>query len=308
MTIPLKKPSMLSGLLSSLKSGVKKVAPVAAAGGIGAGVGRYTGHQAGYDQGSAEGGRDSIKNLYRGLYDLMQQGKNSKTDLGKVLDIQKPGLLDNVLAKESAEKQLRVKVAAHMLRLQAVNQELKTYTVQSWRKAASDGAGRDLRVKYAALRVQQLVEKQAVLGALSKLVGLGIGGTKGAYKGLQGLGGIAASGARAAQPHLQQGLQAAGKGMADTIKANPMRGAAGMGVAGLGAGLAAPTITGALNSNVVQPTYEAGKQVYNTAQNIGSRVNNAANALMANPPQMQQPKKQENPFKFNPMMASMRGQ
>lgn len=273
MSSTIEKQAILSGLLKSLKAGVKKVAPVVGAGGVGVGVGRYTGHQAGYEQGSAEGGRDSIKNLYRGLYDLMQQGRNSKTDLGEVLDIQKPGIMDKLMAKESAEK---VKLARHVLNLHAINQELQTYSVKSWKKAASEGFGRELRIKYAALRLQQLVEKQAVLGSLIRLGAKGLGA---GFKGLQGLGSVAASGANAAKPHLQQALQAGGRGVADAIKANPVRSAAGMGILGAGAGLAAPSAYDMVNRNAIQPTMEAGRAVANTAQEIGTRLGNAGDAL-----------------------------
>jgi len=55
----------------------------------------------------------------------------------------------------------RVKLARHILNLYAINQELKAYDVRGLQKLASAGSGRSMRIKYAALKVQQMREKRA---------------------------------------------------------------------------------------------------------------------------------------------------
>lgn len=291
-------------------SGAKKVAPYAAtagvAGGVGHNMGFNSGDAAGYGRGSAEGGANAMHNLYRGMYDLMEQGAKSKTDLSNVLKLNKQG---------SAVNPHRVKIARHILNMKAIERELAAYDFDGLCKSASTSATRSLRIKYAALKAQHLIEKQAFMGALMRgmqmatplvragMQGLGMAG-RGIGQAASGMKQLATAGGQAMAPHLRAGMQAAGQAGANVMRANPGAAAAGIGAAGLGAGLAAPAMGRAINNNMiqpvvgagqsavnsvnrnlVQPVMGAGRSAYNTAQNVGTRLGNAGNALFGPMPQ-----------------------
>jgi hypothetical protein len=310
------KQAVLGALLKSLKGGAKKVFPYAAtagaAGGIGHHMGYGSGHETGYGKGSAEGGTNAMRNLYKGLYDLMQQGANSKTDLTPILDSS---------VKAGAAKLVRIKLARHVLNLDAINRELAAYNVAGLTKAAAANSSKELRVKYAALKLQQTIEKRAIIGGLARLGMQGMGMlSRGGGRALQGMGGLAQKGLSGAGNMMQQagnlsskyapmvgnalqsgagaggsalgrGLQQAGSMAAQGIRQQPLAGAAMTGALGLGTGLAAPGLANAFNQNVVQPVAGAGRSMYNTAQNVGTRLNNAGQALFGQMPQqgMQMP-------------------
>jgi len=301
------KQARLGMLLKALKGGFKKGLPFAAtagaAGGIGHQVGYGSGHETGYGKGSAEGGTNAMRNLYKGLYDLMQQGANSKTDLSPLLELPETRLL-----KAAADKYARIKLARHVLNLHAINQELNAYSLAGLTKAASVDTSKEMRVKYAALRLQQTIEKRAIGG----LVNLGLRGlgmlARGGGRAMQGLGGLAQKGLAGTGNLMQQAgnlatnsapiagnvarglaqkglagtgnlMRQAGSSAARGIRANPLIGARITGAVGLGAGLGAPAAASAVNQNVVQPPLDAVRSMYNTAKNIGTRLDNARRAL-----------------------------
>jgi hypothetical protein len=74
---------------SYLKRQASKAAPWVATAGGGALVGNHIGHgrgyESGYNTGADQASHETVQHLYRGLYDLIQQGKNSKTDLSKLV-------------------------------------------------------------------------------------------------------------------------------------------------------------------------------------------------------------------------------
>lgn len=317
----MEKQAFLKGLLAALK-GLRgsamqtagKVAPYAATAGVAGGVGHHMGYgsgdAAGYGRGSAEGGAKAMGNLYRGMYDLMEQGANSKTDLNQVLKLNKQG---------SAMNPHRVKLARHVLNLHAIERELASYDFDGLRKSASVKASKEMRIKYSALRAQQVIEKQAFLNALMQagrmavpalgalgragMQGLGMAG-RGLGTAAQGLSQMGMAGARAAAPHLQAGMQAAGQAGANVMRAAPGASAAGLGLGGVGLGLAAPAMGRAINNNVIQPTIGAGqsainsmnknvmqpmvgagRSAYGMGQNVATRLGNAGNALFGPMPQ-----------------------
>lgn len=139
------------------------------------------------------------------------------------------------LLKAGAAKRIRIKLARHVVNLNLINQELASYNVASLVKAAATQSSKEMRIKYAALKVQQAIEKQAIIGGLARL-------------GMQGMGMLARGGA--------------------------------------------PAMAKAVDQNVVQPVVGAGRSMYNTAQNVGTRLGNASHALfgpMAQPQPAQMP-------------------
>jgi len=84
-------------------------------------------------------------------------------------------LLEKQFYKESAERNLRIKLARHALNMYVLRQELATYNFAGLQKAAAVNASRDVRIKYAALLSQYAFEKRAFLSYLAKKLEDGAG-------------------------------------------------------------------------------------------------------------------------------------
>ena len=113
-----------------------------------------------------------------------------------------------------------IKMARCLLNMQAIEKELANYNFHELKKSASIGAGKSLTVKYAALRVQHAIEKQAFLGALLKGLSAArgamgaAGGVMGALRGGAGaVGGALRSAAGAAPGIMRNAAGAAGDAM-----------------------------------------------------------------------------------------------
>jgi hypothetical protein len=65
-------------------------------------------------------------------------------------------------------KPARIKMAHHLLNMLRIDRELSAYSLSGLQKAASSNTTRSLRVKYASLLTQRLIEKQAFLAAFVK--------------------------------------------------------------------------------------------------------------------------------------------
>lgn len=101
------------------------------------------------------------------------------------------------------QRKTRIKMAQHLLNMRAIEQEMGRYNVHSLQKMAAVGAGREQRIKYAALLRQYELEKQAFITGLARLAGRGLmgagkmlgRGAMGATKGLGQMGAGAVKGA-----------------------------------------------------------------------------------------------------------------
>ena len=78
----------------------------------------------------------------------------------------------NQLSHTEARK-ARIKMASHLLNMQALHAEMQHYNVHSLQKCAAIGANKEQRIKYAALVRQYELEKQAFLGDFVQLAGSG---------------------------------------------------------------------------------------------------------------------------------------
>ena len=113
-----------------------------------------------------------------------------------------------------------IKMARCLLNMQAIEKELANYNFHELKKSASIGAGKSLTVKYAALRVQHAIEKQAFLGALLKGLNAArgaMGAAPGVMSALRGgagaVGGALRSAAGAAPGIMRNAAGAAGDAM-----------------------------------------------------------------------------------------------
>ena len=102
--------------------------------------------------------------------------------------------------QEKQAREVRIKLASHVLRIHHLRQELETYDPYRLSKSAAIGAHKADRLKAAALVRQIELEKQAFLGSL---VGAGIGGLG------RAAGGLLAGGAKQA---LKSGIKGLGQG------------------------------------------------------------------------------------------------
>ena len=102
--------------------------------------------------------------------------------------------------QEKQAREVRIKLASHVLRIHHLRQELETYDPYQLSKSAAIGAHKADRLKAAALVRQIELEKQAFLGSL---VGAGIGGL-----GRAGAG-MLAGGAKQA---IKSGIKGVGQG------------------------------------------------------------------------------------------------
>ena len=91
-------------------------------------------------------------------------------------------MTQNTEFSHSEQRLVRIKMAQAVLNMHALHEEMQTYSLSSLQKSASVGRGQEQRIKYAALRFQYELEKQAFAGALLKGV---------AKSGLRGLKGLA---------------------------------------------------------------------------------------------------------------------
>lgn len=114
-------------------------------------------------------------------------------------------------------RKLRIKIAQHVLNMDALKNEMDRYNLPVLQKAASAGVNKKQRIKYAALVRQYELEKQAFIGGLARLAGKGLlSGAKMLGRGAAVGGRAGMAGARAAAPHvgnaMRAGAQMAGRG------------------------------------------------------------------------------------------------
>lgn len=102
--------------------------------------------------------------------------------------------------QEKQAREVRIKLASHVLRMHHLRQELETYDPYQLSKSAAIGAHKDDRMKAAALVRQIELEKQAVIGGI-------VGGLLGG--GARAAGGMLAGGAKQA---LKSGIKGVGQG------------------------------------------------------------------------------------------------
>ena len=98
-------------------------------------------------------------------------------------------MTQNTEFSHSEQRRGRVKMAQAVLNMHALHEEMELYDLSSLQKSASAGRSQEQRIKYAALRFQYELEKQAVIGAVLRAAAKsGLSGLKGlAGKGLKGL-------------------------------------------------------------------------------------------------------------------------
>jgi len=238
-------PARLSAGRNAAVAGGKSLArkaalPVAAAGGAGlAGYssGKATGDAAGYQRGSAEGGADAMRNLFRGLLDLRNQGSKSKTNLEEYFQSKRASADAEFFG---SEKEAFIKA------LMAGGRLLGKGLMGGARlggKGLMSGASLGGKAVGKAAPVVANQAGQAVRGA-GRVVGTGL------------------------QGYARGGMRGAGQAMNRAIAVNPGQAMKGIGAMGLGAGLGAPVALNALgnsaaslgnsasqsfNSNVGQP-------------------------------------------------------
>jgi hypothetical protein len=90
----------------------------------------------------------------------------------KTLSNTNKAALISVMREKRAASQSRVKMARHLLNMQALQREIDIYDVVGLQKAAAANTNRHDRIKLAALMVQHQVEKRAFVTTLvrSRLV------------------------------------------------------------------------------------------------------------------------------------------
>jgi len=157
-------------------------------------------------------------------------------------------------------------MARCLLNMQAIEKELANYNFYELKKSASIGAGKSLTVKYAALRVQHAIEKQAFLGALLK----GLSAARGAMGAAGGVMGALRGGAGAVGGALRGGAGAVGGALRSAAGAAPgiMRNAAGA-VGDVAAGVGGAVRSGANTAGDALRTYGrnlSGSAVRNARQ------------------------------------------
>jgi len=133
--------------------------------------------------------------------------------------------------QEKQAREVRIKLASHVLRIHHLRQELETYNPYQLSKSAAIGAHKADRLKAAALVRQIELEKQAVLGSL---IGAGIGGIG------RAAGGLLAGGAKQA---IKSGIKGMGQGARAGFGVDKAIGRAGVNAAtglakGVGRGVA----------------------------------------------------------------------
>jgi len=225
-------PARLSAGRNAAVAGGKSLArkaalPVAAAGGAGlAGYssGKATGDAAGYQRGSAEGGADAMRNLFRGLLDLRNQGSKSKTNLEEYFQ-SKRASADAAFFGSEKEAFLKALMAGGRLAAKGL---------MGGAKLGGKAVGKAVS-KAAPVVANQT--GQAVRGA-GRVVGTGL------------------------QGYAKGGMRGAGQAMNRAIAANPGQAMKGIGAMGLGAGLGAPVALNAVQ-NSINSARDYGSQSFN---------------------------------------------
>ena len=267
------------------KSAVPAIAAGTGAGGYALGNthGFAAGDSVGYGRGSAEGGVNATRNLFKGLMDLQQQGAKSKSSLKTLMPKQGSAKNPDFNMTHTERRLLRIKVAQHVLNMDALKNEMDRYNLPVLQKAASAGVNKKQRIKYAALVRQYELEKQAFIGGLARLAGKGLlSGAKMLGRGAMAGGRAGMAGARAAAPHvgraIQTGAQAAGRGAMN----------AGKGIANMAGG----AVRGGVNAarKAYAPASSVGEGIggsiksYVTAGAQAARANKLGKGMLAGGP------------------------
>ena len=183
----------------------------------------------------------------------------------------------SVMREKRAASQSRVKMARHLLNMQALQREIAIYNVAGLQKAAAANTNKHDRIKLAALLVQHQVEKRAFLGALlksvakpaAKAIGGALAGSQ-VYQNMpsrEGVGNTLDS-AKKSINRAGNDLYYAGASRYNKVT-NPIR-QVGYGIQGFGQGLA----QGA--HNIIDAPGNAASYVGRQAGNLATGISNTA--------------------------------
>jgi hypothetical protein len=139
---------------------------------------------------------ESVKPVLQRARELMpgvvQTSPSTATaKMAAALNFQRQGRVmsqNTELKPHTRQREARIKMAQALLDMNALRNEMESYSLPALQKAAAAGRSQDLRVKYAALATQYAIEKQAFLSALLRA---------GAKYGGKALSGVARQGKKA---------------------------------------------------------------------------------------------------------------